>query len=298
MGDSYYLFSSGELKRKDNTLQFIKPTGEKRNLPIEVIYDIYAFGEITINSKLINFLSQTGICVHFYKKRVSLAKKFVYGATENILRNLKYYNVRGRDLNEEIESITKLEESLDSYNRIDEIMGIEGNVHRIYYRSWNKIINQEIDFEKRVKRPPDNMINSLISFLNSVLYTKILSEIYRTQLNPTISYLHEPSVKRFSLSLDVAEIFKPLIVDRLIFYLLNKNIISENDFDKESNFLRLKENVLQNIMGEVEKRLKTTIKHRTLNRDVSYRYLIRLELYKIIKHLLGEKEYSPFKIWW
>ena len=330
MRDSYYLFSSGELKRKDNTLQFIKPTGEKRNLPIEVIYDIYAFGEITINTKLINFLSQTGICVHFfnyyefyagsfypreklvsgdllvqqvgfytdYKQRVSLAKKFVYGATENILRNLKYYNVRGRDLNEEIESITKLEESLDSYNRIDEIMGIEGNVHRIYYRSWNKIINQEIDFEKRVKRPPDNMINSLISFLNSVLYTKILSEIYRTQLNPTISYLHEPSVKRFSLSLDVAEIFKPLIVDRLIFYLLNKNIISENDFDKESNFLRLKENVLQNIMGEVEKRLKTTIKHRTLNRDVSYRYLIRLELYKIIKHLLGEKEYSPFKIWW
>ena len=66
MGDSYYLFSSGELKRKDNTLQFIKPTGEKRNLPIEVIYDIYAFGEITINSKLINFLSQTGICVHFF----------------------------------------------------------------------------------------------------------------------------------------------------------------------------------------------------------------------------------------
>ena len=66
---------------------------------------------------------------------------------------MKYYNVRGRDLNEEIESITKLEESLESYNKIDEIMGIEGNVHRIYYRSWNKIINQEIDFEKRVKRP-------------------------------------------------------------------------------------------------------------------------------------------------
>ena len=142
------------------------------------------------------------------------------------------------------------------------------------------------------------MINSLISFLNSVLYSKILSEIYRTQLNPTISYLHEPSVKRFSLSLDVAEIFKPLIVDRLIFYFLNKNVISENDFDKESNFLRLKENTLQKIMEEVDKRLSTTIKHRTLNRDVSYKHLMRLELYKIIKHLLGEKEYSPFKIWW
>ena len=120
-----------------------------------------------------------------------------------------------------------------------------------------KIINQEIDFEKRVKRPPDNMINSLISFLNSVLYTKVLSEIYKTQLNPTISYLHEPSVKRFSLSLDTAEIFKPLIVDRLIFSLLNKKMISENDFDKDSNFLRLKDKALKTIMEELEKRLTT-----------------------------------------
>lgn len=330
MHNSFYIFSSGELKRKDSTLQIIKQNGEKKNIPIERVYDIYSFGELTINTHLINFLSKTGICIHFFNyyefysgsfypreklvsgdllvhqvlhykendKRIILAKKFVEGASDNILRNLKYYNARERDLNEEIENIENLKNSLEKYNSVQEIMGIEGNIHKIYYRSWNKIINQDIDFEKRVKRPPDNMINSLISFLNSVLYTKILSEIYKTQLNPTISYLHEPSTKRFSLSLDVAEIFKPLIVDRFIFSLLNKNIISENDFDKESNFLRLKENSLQKIMQEFDKRLSTTLKHRVLNRDVSYKHLMRLELYKIIKHLFGEKEYSPFKIWW
>ena len=132
MSKSYYLFSSGELKRKDNTLQFIKSNGEKRDLPIEVIYDIYIFSEVTINTKLLNFLSQMGICIHFfnyyefysgsfypreklvsgdllvhqvmhysdYDKRILLAKKFVYGATENILRNLKYYSNRGKDLQE------------------------------------------------------------------------------------------------------------------------------------------------------------------------------------------------------
>ena len=330
MSKSYYLFSSGELKRKDNTLQFIKSNGEKRDLPIQIIYDIYIFSEVTINTKLLNFLSQIGICVHFfnyyefyagsfypreklvsgdllvhqvmhysdYDKRVLLAKKFVYGASDNILRNLKYYNNRGRDLKEEIENIEKLKSSIDLYYNINEIMGIEGNIHKVYYSSWKKIINQEIDFEKRVKRPPDNMINSLISFLNSVLYTKVLSEIYKTQLNPTISYLHEPSVKRFSLSLDTAEIFKPLIVDRLIFSLLNKNMISENDFDKDSNFLRLKDRSLKIIIEELEKRLTTTINHRSLKRDVSYKHLIRLELYKISKHLLNEKEYKPFVIWW
>ena len=146
--------------------------------------------------------------------------------------------------------------------------------------------------------PLDNMINSLISFTNSLIYTTVLSEIYKTQLNPTISFLHEPGVKRFSLCLDVAEIFKPLIGDRMIFSLLNRNQITKNDFDKESNFLYLKEPAKRKILMEYDDRLKRTIKHRDLGRDVSYRYLIRLECYKLIKEIIGEKRYEGFKIWW
>ena len=80
-------------------------------------------------------------------------------------------------------------------------MGIEGNIRKSYYSAWNIIVDQEINFDKRVIHPPDNMINSLISFVNSLIYSKVLSEIYKTQLNPTISYLHEPGVRRFSLCL-------------------------------------------------------------------------------------------------
>lgn len=87
--------------------------------------------------------------------------------------------------------------------------------------------------------PPDNMINTLISFVNTIIYSKVLTEIYHTQLNPTISYLHEPGSRRFSLCLDLAEIFKPLIGDRVIFSLLNRNQITERSFEKELNFLHL-----------------------------------------------------------
>ena len=109
---------------------------------------------------------------------------------------------------------------------VQELMGIEGNIRKLYYDTWNIIINQDIAFEKRVKNPPDNAINSLISYVNTIIYTRCLSEIYKTQLNPTISYLHEPSERRFSLCLDVAEIFKPIIADRLIFSMLNKKQIT------------------------------------------------------------------------
>ena len=142
------------------------------------------------------------------------------------------------------------------------------------------------------------MINTLISFVNTLIYTKVLGSIYHTQLNPTISYLHEPGVRRFSLSLDIAEIFKPIIGDRLIFSLLNKKQISHKSFTKELNYLHLTKDASKLIAGELDQKLQTTIKHKELGRSVSYEYLIRLECYKLIKHILGEKEYNPFKIWW
>ena len=90
--------------------------------------------------------------------------------------------------------------------------------------------------EGRSRQPPKNMINSLISFGNSMMYSTVLTELYNTQLNPTISYLHEPSERRFSLSLDLSEIFKPIFVDRLIFYMVNKRMLSKKDFnDKYKN---------------------------------------------------------------
>ena len=142
------------------------------------------------------------------------------------------------------------------------------------------------------------MINTLISFVNTMIYTRVLSEIYKTQLNPTVSFLHEPVNIRFSLALDISEIFKPLLGDRLIFSLLNKNQINERSFTESLNFLHLKKEASQIIARELDSRMQTTIKHKELNRDVSYQYLIRLECYKLIKHLIGEKEYEPFKIWW
>ncbi len=194
--------------------------------------------------------------------------------------------------------INYLREGLEKVATISELMGVEGNIRKVYYSSWNKIINQEVDFEKRVKRPPDNVVNTLISFINSLIYVTCLTEIYKTQLNLTISYLHSASQRRFSLCLDISEVFKPLIVDRLIFTLLNKNIITEHDFEKESNFYYLKEKGRKKILELYDERLKKVIKHRDLGRNTSYRYLIRLECFKLIKHLLLEKKYESFKMWW
>lgn len=330
MGEAFYVFKDGDLRRKDNNVIIKGLEGESKNLKAEVTDEIYLFGELSMNTKLLNFLSQKGIMMHvfnyygfysgsFYpresnisgyllvqqvkhydslEKRLELAKEILRTASYNIYRNLRYYNGRGVKLNEPMKRIQSYINRLDYGNSIHEVMGIEGNIRKTYYSTWNDIIKQDINFKKRVKRPPDNMINSLISFVNSLIYTTVLSEVYKTQLNPTISYLHEPGTKRFSLCLDIAEIFKPLIGDRMIFSMLNKNQITEDDFEKESNFLYIKEMGKKKILMEYDGRLAQTIYHKELGRDVSYRYLIRLECYRLIKDIIGEKEYEGFKIWW
>ena len=330
MKKSFYIYNSGDLKRKDNTLQFTTYEGEKKDIPIERISDIYVMAEMSFNTAFINYISQYGIPIHFfnyysyyngsyypresllagqlivkqvehytdYDKRVIIAKKIIEAAPDNIYRNLRYYNSRGKDVSNVMKDIDYFRKRIPYTTSITELMGIEGNIRKQYYSAWNTIVNQEINFEKRVMHPPDNMINSLISYVNSLIYTKVLSEIYHTQLNPTISYLHEPGTRRYSLCLDLSEIFKPLLGDRLIFSLLNRKQITEDSFTKELNFLHLKKEASKLIAEEFEKRVRTTIMHKELEKQVSYQYLIRLEAYKLIKHLIGEKEYSGFKIWW
>lgn len=329
MGKEFYIFQNCRLSRKDNNI-LIENEKEKKNIKSEIVEDIYVFGEVDLNTKFLNFISQKGIKLHVYNyygfysgtyfpkkeavsgdllvrqvshylehdKKIYIAKELIYGASHNIYRNIRYYNSRSIDLDEEISKMKSLIKRIQYMDSVEALMGLEGNIRRCYYVTWNKIINQKIDFERRVRRPPDNMINSMISFINSLFYTTVLSEIYKTQLDPTISYLHKPGVKRFSLSLDISEIFKPIIVDRLIFSLLNRNQITDDDFERDSNFLYLKERALKEIIKEYNQVLDRTIKHRELGRSVSYRYLIRLECYKLIKHLIGEKNYESFKMWW
>lgn len=331
MKQSYYLYKSGRLQRKDNTLEIVYKDNTKKVIPVERVEDIYVMTEFDFNTALLNFLSQYGIKIHFFNyygfytgtyypketlvsgkllikqvehytdsnKRIKIAKAFIDSASYNIHRNLVYYKNRGKDLEEFIKEIEFYRNQIENCKDVNELMGIEGNIRKVYYSSWNDIINQDIKFEKRVKNPPDNAINSLISYVNTIIYTRVLSEIYKTQLNPTISYLHEPSERRFSLCLDIAEIFKPLIGDRLIFSMLNKKQITENDFEKNLNFLYIKDKPRMEITKEMDKRLQTTIKHKKLDREVSYEYLIRLEVYKLIKYLLGDEEkYEGFKMWW
>lgn len=255
------------MSRKDNTLKFTPvdeegKEGQPKYIPIESVDNLYAFGSLDANSALYNFLGKEQVSVHFFdyyehytgsfmpkdyllagkviiaqadayakpKKRLALAQKLVEGAAFNIVKNLRYYNNREKDTSGAIEQIEELVQSIGQTTDVESLMGVEGNIRMRYYDAFSVIIN---DFEmgNRTKQPPSNEVNAMVSFVNSMCYTLCLDMIYHTQLNPTISFLHQPGERRYSLALDIAEIFKPLLADRLIFSLLNKKQIQSSDFD-------------------------------------------------------------------
>jgi CRISPR-associated protein Cas1 len=334
MKKTYYLLNPGRLLRKDNTLCFLPVDeqgieGQARYLPVENVDQFYCFGALDANSSLYNFLGKNQISVHFFdfyenytgsfmprehllsgqllvnqvqhytspKKRILLARQFIDGAAHNILKNLTYYNNRGKPLEAGIQSIKSLSSQIEEAKNVPTLMGIEGNIRICYYEQFDTIINH-FEMEKRSKQPPLNEVNALISFGNMLCYSQCLRAIQQTQLNPTISYLHSPGDRRYSLALDLAEIFKPLLVDRMIFSMLNRRELKADDFDTKINGIVLKEKGKKAFVTNFENRLNETIQHRSLNKSVSYRYLIRLECYKLVKHLMQIEEYKPFKMWW
>ncbi|MGI6553140.1 MAG: type I-B CRISPR-associated endonuclease Cas1b [Bacillota bacterium] len=330
MKKAVYIFSEGDLQRKDNTLRFKMKEGNKY-LPVEDISDLFIFGEVSINKSLLEFVSQKEILIHYFNyygyymgtfyprehlnsgymilrqaehyldntKRFKIAKAFVEGAVANIKRVLRYYYSRGKNVGAALQNIEDLEQGLPECKAIDELMAIEGNIRNYYYNAFDNILeNEDFVFEQRTRRPPQNYLNCLISFGNSIIYTIILSEIYRTHLDPRIGFLHATNFRRFSLNLDVAEVFKPILVDRLIFTLIGKKMITKSEFERHTEGILLKESGKKKFVDELDKRLKTTIKHRNIGREVSYRRLIRLELYKLQKHLMGEELYEPFIAKW
>lgn len=338
MKRTFYLFNPGELERKDNTLKFTPYTtdesgkeiaGQVRYLPVEDISQFYVFGALRANSSLFNFLGQKNIAVHFFdyyenytgsfmprdgllsgrmllaqtaayqnkKQRLEIAQKFIEGAAYNINKNLSYYNRRGKDLLPIMEQIDVLAGKIPETKKIEELMGTEGQIRQLYYDAFDLIIN-DFPMNGRTKQPPQNEVNALISFGNMLCYTECLRAIHQTQLNPTISYLHTPGERRYSLCMDISEIFKPIIVDRVIFKVLNKKEIQAKHFDKNMNRCLLNESGKKIFVKAMEEKFEETIDHRSLGRKVSYKHLIKLECYKLAKHLLDIEKYKPFKMYW
>jgi len=323
-----YLFSSGSLRRQHNTLRFdAKNAKRPAFLPVEQIREILVFGELELNKCVLEFLSRKGVILHFFDRegwyvgsyyprehlnaglvlvrqvmhyldlnlRMYLARAFVEGAIRNMRQVLLYYERRGVDVKEARQYLEHVDTS--HAETPEQLMAVEGKAREIYWEAFAKILGKsDLETGSRRRRPPSNEVNALVSFGNGLLYAMVLSEIFRTHLDPRIGYLHETNFRRFTLQLDVAEVFKPVLVDRTIFRLVNRKTIQKKHFKGIPGGIYLNGTGRKIFIQAWEETLRRTLHHPRLKRKVSYRRLLRLELYKLEKHFVEGSEYRPFRL--
>ena len=328
MGSTKYITSICELKRKDDSLCFRK---NQKNiyLQVENIKEIYCLNEVSLNTKLLDFLSSKNIIIHFFNyyqgysgtfypkdkynngkllirqvnafndNREIIAKAIVNGIGKNIYEVLyHYYKHEKKEVKETLDWIKKeMPIYLTNADNIKKILSVEGELWQRFYSTFKYILPEDFVMNKRVKRPPDNPINALISFGNTLLYTKTISAIYQTHLDQSISFLHEPTEQRFSLSLDLSEVFKPIIVFRTIFELVNNHKLKiDKHFDKKTNYCLLNDSGRQIFIEAFEARIESKFQHSKLKRKISYKTAIKYDGYKLIKYLYEGKEFKPFSV--
>lgn len=325
---SITLLSDGILTRKDFNL--LLDSDNKNIFPINNIDCINVYGAVTIAPNTIKLLAERNISINFFnnygnligtfqplnhfrniniplqqlqiyndkKKRLYYAKAFVLSSLHNIRLNIRNYKKQySYDIcSTVLNNINDIANKIKSAKEIEEILLLEAQMREQYYSCFDIFIrNHSFSFHKRTRRPPKNEFNCLISFGNTLLYNYIATEICKSTLDIRIGFLHATNSRTKSLNLDIADMFKPLIIDRLVFSLINKRIISPKiHFVTESNG-----GVFLNNEG---KRIFISFFYDKLSKKVTvgdssmpYSAIIKEEIQKLVQSIRNNEKYRGFR---
>ena len=321
----YHLIQQGVLTKQDYSLLF-ENENEKHTIPVEVLDQLNVYNGVIVTDKVLQTCSEKGIRICFmnkyaeaigyyvpskYKsdcivkqcalyldstKRLSVAKSMELATIHNLRANIRYHIKHGKNLKEQELKLTKLMDEIKRKNKIESLMLIEARARELYYGCFNSFYSsKDFLFTKRTRRPPKDSINALMSFLNTLLYNTILRVIWKYSLDPKIGVIHSPLRRSFSLHLDLADIFKPIIVDRVMFSLINRNQLNKSHFQYEEE----KEGVYLNIEGKrivieaFKKKLNSTITIK--NYSYTYEKLLEREVKHYQKMIMDDQKYKPYK---
>ena len=320
--ETLFIAKDAALSQEDRTLLVRRPGMSKKRIPIEGLRHVVITGEAGLTTSLLTLLGRAGIRISVLDwygnvvgsfdpvglpragrvratqgmasrdpvRRLAFAKAFVCGAARNMRANLRYRAYRGVEgVKPAIAEIDHWTDRSMQAEGIPSLMGFEGQMKAAYYEAW-AIINTQLDFLPRSRRPPNNPINCLISWFNGLTYSLVRNEIAKTHLDECLSFLHSSNKARASLSLDLSEIFKPVIADATIIELAHRGRIVDRWFNRNKGVCRLSEAGRKATLEEWIRRTESSN-----GKAPSMRETIRLEALAIERSLLGIEIYTPWK---
>ncbi|MFF2021081.1 type I-B CRISPR-associated endonuclease Cas1b [Streptomyces sp. NPDC058171] len=323
VGRTYWLTEPCRIRRENDSVRVERSDGSPVRIPITDIRDLVVFDEVDVNTSALSLLSRNGVTIHVLdhygnhaghfspteamssatvvrrqveitadeEQRLAIGRALVLAAAENVRWTLD------TDLLDP--ALESLRTALPDCRSGEAIMGQEGNFRRTAWAVLDGQLPPWLRLNGRTRRPPTNAGNAFVSYLNALVYARVLTALRSTPLHPAIGFLHsDTDRRRNTLALDLSEPFKPLFAERLLCRTAGQKHLKQSDFDTDVGRASLSKDGRKKIAALVREELSSTVYHRSLKRKVSYEELIHLEALKVVRLCLEDTPYKPFRPWW
>ncbi len=309
-----------------------------KKLPLRLFEQILSFSYMGASPALLGACAKQGIAFCFYKPsgrflaRVAgcnnsnvLLRKEQYRISDSeersckVARNFivgKIYNARGvlerakRDhaLSVDVESIAKASSEMLRLARLAKncadlavLRGLEGDAASLYFSQFNELILQKkayFKFNGRIKRPPTDPVNALLSFAYTILANDCASALEGVGLDPYVGFLHRDRPGRMSLALDLMEEFRSIIADRIVLTLINNRIVNEKSFIvQENGSIMLSDDARKAFLDAWQKRKQEIVMHPFLQEKIPWGLIPFVQAQLLARFIRGDVEEYPVYMW-
>lgn len=336
LGNVLYILTENSYLHCENETICVKVGGtEKIRIPAHTIESIICLCNTTVSSPFIGFCGEKGIALSFHSDTGRFYGRIYGGVSGNVLlrkaqyqwigtskatevvrniisgklinsRNLLLKSARSTSdekagtLRKAAEMLLEQHELLEQADSIDSIRGIEGAAAAIYFQSFDAMLKtseEEMRFVRRSRRPPENRVNAMLSFVYMLLKNDMQSALESVGIDPAAGYLHTLRPGRPSMALDLMEELRAPLCDRFVISLLNLKQIQEDDFDTENGDFRLQDNARRLLIKEWQMRKKEIITHPFLKEKIEIGLIPYSQALLLAQHLRGDLDgYPPF-VW-
>ncbi len=332
----YIFTQGAYLRKESETVVVRIEGQSKMRLPLLNIGSIACFGRVGISPQLMGHCGQNGIAITYmtehgrflaavngftpgnvllrreqYRRAddplatAALARSCIIGKLANY-RTVLRRGVRDQPASEGTERLERIAKRIDAAIRtlnpnytVDQLRGIEGEFSGEYFSVFNDLITtQRGDFSLagRTRRPPQDRVNAMLSFLYSMLTNDLRSACESAGLDAAVGFLHRDRPGRPSLALDLMEEFRPVLVDRLVLSLVNRQQVKSNGFIVDpGNGVRMDEATRKLIVSAYQKRKQETVTHPFLDEKMTLGLVPHIQARLLARHLRGDSDaYPPF----
>ena len=228
-----------------------------------------------------------------------IAGAFVTGKIRNARTLLRRHG--GESAAPSVEQLAALARKASKTENLGSLLGIEGTAARIYFQQFGKLLKPpasleigDFDFETRTRRPPQDRINAVLSFLYAMLTKDAVTAVLAAGLDPYVGLYHQPRFGRPALALDLAEEFRALICDSTALMVVNNGELKPDDFIARAGAISLSKRGRRQVIGAYERRMTTELKHPTFGYRATYRRTLEIQARLLSAVLVGDlPDYRP-----